>query len=525
MSAREACRLIRDGGTLLLTGSGGGIMDAEHCYAALEECFLETGRPRELCLVHITGIGDGASKGLNHFAHDGMVRRVIGGHWGWSPTLVRMAQEEKIEAYNLPQGVLSLLTREIAGGRSGLVTTVGLNTFIDPRLEGGRLNRSAAEGLVELIQLDGQDRLFYRSFPIDAVILRGTTADEEGSITVEQEAANLDILSAALAAHNSGGKVIAQVKRLAARGSLPARMVKVPGFLVDAVVVDPGQWQTYEGEYNPSFSGELRTPLGAIDPLPLDVRTIVARRAALELGPGNVVNLGFGIADGIANVVAEEGLSERLVFTIEQGVVGGVPAKGAIFGAGFNPQAIVDAPYQFDFYHGGGLDMAFLGMAQVDASGNVNVSRFGDRMPGCGGFIDISQNARTMVFCGTFTAGGLQVEIRDGRLSILREGRSRKLVSRVQQVTFSGEYARRLGHRVLYVTERAVFRLGAEALELIEVAPGIDPERQVAAQMEFEPAVSPDLAAMDPRIFAEGPMRLDREERWSEGRVGTRQDP
>ncbi len=516
MTAAQASSLIRNSDTILITGSGGGVMDADFIYQAIEKRFLETGNPNNLTLVHVTGIGNGKEKGVSRFAHKGMVKRVIGGHWGWSPQMIRLALENEIEAYNLPQGILSLLTREIAGGREGLLTPVGLKTFIDPRYEGAKLNPITKEDLVELVEISGKKLLFYKSFPINVAIVRGTTADEEGNITVEQEAANLDILSSAQAAYNSQGIVIAQVKYLAQKKSLNSRMVKIPGFMVNAVVVNPEQWQTCEGEYNPSFSGEIRIPMHEIEPLDFNIRKVVARRASLELRPGTIVNLGFGIADGVANISAEEELNEKIVFTIEQGLIGGVPAKGDIFGAGFNPDAIIDAPYQFDFFHGGGLDMAFLGMAQVDQAGNVNVSKFGENLPGCGGFIDISQNSKEVIFCATFTTGGLKVKIEDGKLKIVQEGRVRKFLTHVEQITFSGEFAAPHNQIVHYVTERAVFKLHKNGLKLIEIAPGIDLERDILEQMDFVPNISKSLKTMDPRIFRPEKMNLKEERIWQD---------
>lgn len=508
MSADEASGLIDSGDTVLITGSGGGLMDADYIYEAIEERFLSTGQPKELCLVHATGIGSREHSGISRFAHEGLVCRVIGGHWAWSPEMIELALENKIEAYNLPQGVLSLLTREIAGRRSGLITHVGLETFVDPRYQGGKLNEITTEDLVERMTIDEVERLFYRTFPIDVAIIRGTTADEAGNISVEHEAASLDVLSSAQAAHSSGGIVIAQVKRIARRESLHPRLVQVPGSLVDVVVVNPEQWQTVEALYNPSFSGEIRMPLDAIEALEFGLRKIVARRAALELHPGSVVNLGFGIADGVANVAAEEGSIQSITFSIEQGIVGGIPAKGDVFGAGYNPNAIIDATHQFDFYHGGGLDMTFLGMAQIDRRGNVNVSKFGSQLPGCGGFIDISQNTPEVIFCGTFTAGGLDLDVVDGILTIRQDGRVDKFVADVEQITFSGNYARAHDQRVLYVTERAVFRLTDRGLELVEIAPGVDLEEDVLAHMAFTPAIASSLETMDPRIFRPEKMNL-----------------
>lgn len=500
-SAEQAIQLIKSGDTVNLVASGGGFQDAELVYQALEKRFLETGQPTDLTLVHVTGVGYGNETGVGRLAHERLVKRVIGGHWLWSKVMSQLAIDEKIEAYNLPQGVMALLMREIAAGRPGLLTTVGLNTFIDPRLEGGRMNKRAEKPLVELIDFRGQEMLLYKSFPIDVCIVRGTTADEDGNISVEQEGLDLHLLSAAQATYNSGGIVIAQVKRIARRGTLNPRLVRVPAHMVTAVVVDPAQWQTVECEYNPSLCGEVRVPLDTMPTLDFGIRKFIARRAALELRPGAIVNLGIGVADGVANIAAEEGIIDDFVFSIEMGVVGGVPAKGLIFGAAWNPDCIMSMPTQFDFYHGGGLDLGFLGMGEADEVGNVNVSKLGRRITGSGGFIDISQNAKSMVFCGTFTNGDIELDVKDGRISIVKEGDTKKLRKRVEQVTFSGEFAAKKGQPVLYVTERAVFRLVNGRMVLIEIAPGIDLEKDVLAQMEFRPEIAADLKIMDSAIF------------------------
>jgi propionate CoA-transferase len=515
VSAAEAASLIKDSSTLFFPGSGGGVMEPDFVYEGIEKRFLETGSPNNLTIFHISGIGNRKERGMSRFAHKGMVRRVVGGHWGWSPSMIRLALDEEIEAYCLPQGVLSLISREIAAGRPGLITPIGLRTFVDPRIDGGRLNRSAKDSLVEVIEVGGRELLFYRRFPVDVTVIRGTTADEDGNISMEFEAADLDVLSSAQAAYNSGGIVIAQVKRLVQRKQLRARDVEVPGFMVTAVVEHHDQWQTGETDINVGYSGEFRAPISHLPALENGVRKWVARRAAMELKPGAVTNLGYGIADGVANVAAEEEIFEKLVFCIEQGLIGGIPAKGDIFGAAYNPDAIIDAPSQFDFFHGGGLDIAFLGMAEIDAKGNVNVSRFGDRITGTGGFIDISQSTKEVVFCGTFTAGGLSIEHKDGILTIETEGRVRKFVPEVEQITFSGEYAVERGQRVLYVTERAVFELTPEGLMLIEVAPGLDLEKDIFGQMGFKPTVSPHLMTMDGRIFGEAPIGLAASEGWN----------
>jgi propionate CoA-transferase len=504
LDAREAAALVRSGQTVLVEGSSGfGV--AEAVLVALERRFLDTGEPRDLTLVHTTGVGYRAARGVNHLAHEGLLRRVIGGNWGLMPSLVELIAADKVEAYNFPQGVLCHLYREIAGGKPGVISHVGLGTYMDPRQEGGKMNARTREDLVEVVALAGREWLFYRGFRPDVALLRGTTADEKGNITLEHEAATLEHLSVAQATRNAGGLVIAQVKRMVAHGQLHPQHVRVPGILVDVLVIDPDAWQTWLVQYEPAFSGEHRVPLAAISPLPLTERKVIARRAAMALRPGMVINLGVGMAEGVARVAAEEGFSDDLTLTVEAGAIGGVPASELNFGAAWNPDAIVDQPYQFDFYDGGGLDMACVSFAQVDRDGNVNVTKFAGRAEGAGGFIDITQNARAVCFLGTFTAGGLAVAIGDG-LRIAREGRARKFVERVEQVSFNGPLAAAQGKPVLYVTERAVFALTRTGLELREVAPGVDLERDVLAHMSFRPLVPAPPRPMDARLFQDGPM-------------------
>lgn len=502
LSAAEAVATIPDHATLVVEGSGGGLLEPDLLLRGLRERFLDTGHPRDLTLVHCTGIGDKADGGLGMLALDGLIRRVVAGNWAMAPAMGRMALESRFEAYNFPQGVMSQLFREVAAGRPGLITHVGLHTFIDPRYEGGKLNAATHEDLVELITINDREWLLYKPFPIDVAFIRGTTIDEEGNLSVEEEGARLEVLAVAQAARNAGGRVIAQAKRLAAAGSLPAQQVAVPGFLVDAIVIHPGQWQTVEGEYNPAFSGQVKVPLHRVEPLALTERKVVARRAFQELFPGAVVNLGVGMADGVAAVAAEEGFADQITLTVEQGVVGGIPAKGLIFGVSYNPTAFVDQPYQFDFYDGGGLDVSCLGCGEIDPTGNVNVSKLGDKLIGTGGFVNISQNAKKVVFCSTFTAGGLQVEVSPRGLRIVREGRFRKFRQEIEQITFNARYGLSRGQDIQYVTERAVFRATPEGLLLTEIAPGVNLQRDILDQMEFSPLLpegEPQL--MDARLF------------------------
>lgn len=511
VSGRDAAALIYSGDTVTTSGFvGAGVPEA--LLKAVADRFKDEGSPRDLTLFFAAGQGDGKERGLNRLAAPGLVRRIIGGHFGLIPALAARAVRGEVEAYNFPQGVISQLYRDIAAGKPGTITHVGLETFVDPRLGGGRVNDITPEDLVELITIGGQERLFYHALPVQVALLRGSTADERGNITMEREALILDNLAQAMAARNSGGMVIVQVDQIVAAGSLPTRDVVIPAMLVDAVVVAPAELhpQTYASQYNPYYTGRYKMPHDGTAPMTLGIRKIIARRAAFELPIGGVVNLGIGIPEGVAAVAAEEGLLEHVTLTAEPGVIGGQPASGLDFGAAVNTEAIIAQGSQFDFYDGGGLDLACLGMAETDSDGNVNVSRFGPKMAGAGGFINISQNARSLIFAGTFTASGLDIEVGGGRLRIVSEGRARKFGPPVEQITFSGARARRLGQSVLFVTERCVFRLTADGLCLVEVAPGIDIDREILSLMNFTPRTD-DVREMDPRIFTEGRMGLSDE--------------
>lgn len=498
----EVAGMIKNGSSLV-TGGFVGCGYPEYITVALEKQFVETGTPRDLTLIYAAGQGDGNSRGLNHFGHDGMVKRVIGGHWGLAPSLGKLALENKIEAYNFPQGVISHLFREIAADNPGRVTKVGLQTFVDPRNGGGKLNRRTTEELVELMNISGHEMLFYKAFSLDIALLRGTFSDSFGNISLEREALSSEVLSIAMAVKNSGGKVIVQVEQMVDDYSRDPKNVQIPGIFVDAVVLSNSinHSQTFATQFNKNFIVQ-----GNIDSIKLPVlqngpRRYIAKRAFQEIIPGSVVNLGIGLPEGVAQIAADEGAIDEMTLTVEPGPIGGVPASGLDFGASTFPHAIIDQPYMFDFYDGGGLDIAFLGMAEADKSGNVNVSRFTGRIAGAGGFINITQNSGVVVFLGTFTAGGLEIDFENGKLNIKKEGKFDKFVENVNHLTFNGEYAFKQKQKVIYITERAVFKLIDSGLELIEIAPGIDLDKDILNHMDFKPKISENLKIMSQEIF------------------------
>lgn len=495
MPVEEAVGLLESGATLGVGGAG-GVQEPDLLIEALARRYRETGAPAGLVEFHPIRTGELDGRGTSLFGAKGFVRRMIGGSF-WpvgTPELVQRILDNEIQAYNFSIGIMYALLEAAAAGRPGVLTPVGLETFVDPRQDGGGLNAVSREPLVELVQVAGQELLFYRTIPIDVAFIRGTTADPDGNLTMEEEPALIGNLLLAQAARANGGKVIAQVKRLVERGSLDPHRVRVPGCLVDAVVVNPNQRQITHVDYDPTLVGAERLPLERVPTPPMDDGKVVMRRALLQAGPSQVLAIGFGLPGYLPAIAVEEEVLDRVTFTIEHGVVGGIngyACGGRTFPCAHNPSAILDAADQLRFFAGGGIDVAYLGIGEVDSEGNVNVSRFGDRIPGAGGFIDMTQGIRRIVFCTKLGARG-----------------RRKFVPRVEQVTFSGPRARRTGQEILYVTERAVFRLADHGLELIEIAPGLDPRRDVLDTIGAEASIASDLREMPAACFADGTMGL-----------------
>ncbi len=505
ISAIEAARRIPDGATLGVAGMGLSGW-AEEVGCAIRDSFRETGHPCNLSLKQGSAMGDWKDRGVTRLgeAGPGLITRWSGAHIGSAYTLRDMAVKNQLQCHCLPQGIIVNLWREIAAGRPGLLTKVGLGTFIDPRIEGGKMNDCTTDNLVELVEFQGEEYLFFKSFPLDVALLRGTTADENGNISFEHESILNEGMAVATAAKNSGGIVIVQVEYLTKNGTLNPKDVRIPGILVDYVVVATDKnacWQTEGVYYEPAFSGQIKKPLAAIEPLPFDERKVICRRCAMEIKTGDILNLGVGMPADTAKVVAEEGYMGYVTMSTESGMVGGVPSALPNFGSAYNPEAMIEHGAMFDLIDGGGLSMSCLGIGEVDQYGNLNVSKFGPRLTGPGGFIDITGSTPKVVFCGTFM-GKATLKVGDGKLDIMEEGTIKKFVKNVEQITFSGKYAK-AWQQILYVTERCVFKLIDGTMTIIEIAPGIDLDKDILAHMDFQPAIAENLKLMDPGIFRE----------------------
>lgn len=511
MSLDEALNLIHDGDNVAVSGFMLMTVPRE-LYLGIGQKFLETGHPCNLTVMHAAGNGNNKDQGIIDMTYEGLITCYITGHFANNGKMVELVNANKVKSYNFPQGVIAHMYRAAAAGKPGEITRIGLNTFCDPRISGGKMNEATKEDLVELIDVLGEEMLIYKTPKLNIGLIRGTTADEHGNITMEEEGAPVDALDVAMAVKAMGGKVIAQVKNYVSSASIERHKVVIPGNMVDAVVVSENpvenHRQTPGSFYDPILSGYYKQAGVVFASIPLDERKVIARRAAMELAPNSVVNLGIGIPEGVAAVAAEEGAGDQLLLTIESGLVGGVPTGGQNFGCAVNAWAALPMTSQFDYYNGGNLNLTCLGFAEVDNIGNVNVSRFGARIAGCGGLVDISQSTPTVVFCGTMTAGGLQEKVEDGRLVIVQEGKKVKFKRSVEQITFSAEYSKKRGQKVLFITERCVFQVTDEGLKLTEVAPGIDIEKDILPYMEFAPIIPENVKLMDARLFAEEPMGL-----------------
>lgn len=504
MTAEEAVAKIPNDATIAIGGLI-SILCPETVISALGNRYDTGGSPKNLTVVTPVRVGWDKEKttGLDHFAKPGMLKRLISGSFNVkeSPKITDMIRNNQIEAYSFSMGTLFQLIRSMAGGNNGLFTKVGLHTYVDPRIEGGKLNETTTENINEVVEAAGQEYLYYRSLPIDVAIIRGTTVDEDGNVSLEHEPVTLAGLEMAMAAKANGGYVIIQAKRITAKGSISPRSVAIPGILVDAVVSDPKQKQSLL-DYNPSWTGEVKAPMQAIaQPLPLDTKKIILRRAAEELHPGSVINLGVGIPVALPQLLLEENSFDQVTFSLEHGAVGGIPMGEEVFGAHINPTAFFTSPQVFDYYHNGSLSSTLLGFAQIDGSGNVNVSKFNGIFRGSGGFIDITHRTKNIMFCGTLTSGGLEIAIQDGMLSIVKEGKHKKFIPQVEHLTFNALVAREKGQEPLYITERAVFRLGEHGLVLTEYAPGIDIEKDILPFIDFKVEIDPNVKPMSSHIF------------------------
>jgi len=507
-------KMVKDGDTV--TGTGFSFTTPEELFVALEESFLKTGHPRNLTLLIPGGAGNLRGGGFDHFAHEGFIKKVIAPYFNLTPALAKMVLDEQVECYMLPAGSMAQLLRDIGGGRPGLITQVGINTFVDPRIEGGRMNSISKESYTEIIKIDGKEYLRYKPIHIDIAALKVTTADEFGNCTMEKEAGYLTTLPSAIATHNCGGKVVVQVERIALMGSLHPQRVIVPGILVDAVVVakPENHWMTWREQYNPARSGEMKVADIGLESPSMGPEKVVARRAMRELIPGDVVNLGAGLPEFVSSIAWEEGIFDKIVLTVEAGMIGGIPGYGLQFNTASNPDAIIDQSLQMDLYDGGGNDVSCVGFAQIDKKGNVNVSKLDSRIPGVGGFLNVCPTAKKRVHCGNFTAGKSQIELQDGKLKIISDGKITKFVDQVTQITLSGDYAISRKQPTIIITERAVFKFTEEGLILEEIAPGVDLEKDIIGKMNFKPKISPNLKSMSSELFDDKPLNINEQEPW-----------
>ena len=509
ITAKEAVDRIKSGSTICTIGMT-LVSACESILKELENRFLETGSPNQLTYMHTCGQSDRKAGAVFHLAHEGLTKRIIGGHWGLCPKMMELISANKVEAYNLPQGQMANMFHSMALREPGKISKVGLGTFIDPRIEGGKMNdrTKPLEDIVDVVEIDGEEYLRYREIPIDTLLIRGTYADENGNISTQEEAMVLELLPAVMATKRFGGQVICQVKKVVKAGTISPKEVVVPGVLVDAVVVceepEENHRQTSSWNYDPAYSGQAWAPESKTEPIPLNVRKVIGRRAMMELEPDVVINVGTGIPnDVIGAIIAEENISDDVTITVESGIYGGVPAGGIDFGISRNAQALIPHDRQFEYYNGAGIDFTFMGAGEMDQEGNVNATRMGDKAPGAGGFIDITARAKNVIFCSTFTGKGLKVEFDENGLRIVEEGKIRKMVKAVQQISYNGKIAGDTGQNMVYVTERAVFKLTPEGPMLVEIAKGVDIQKDILDQMDFEPLIAKDLKYTDTRIYLE----------------------
>ena len=514
VNPQDIAEMIPDGATVCTVGMT-LVSASESILKAIENRFLETGHPCDLTVVHSCGQSN-RDRGVQHFAHEKMLKRIIGGHWGLQPRMMKLIAENKIEAYCIPQGQFAQLYRSMAGGEPGKITKVGLGTFVDPRQDGGKMNDRTKEqpDISDVVVIGGEEYMRYRPIPLDYCIIRGTYIDENGNLSTDEEAMCLEVLSAVLACKKFGGKVFAQAKYKVKPGTIHCKKVVVPGVFIDAAVIcdnpDEDHKQTHSFVFNPAYCGDIKVPVEAGERLPLTVRKFIGRRAMMELKQDDVLNVGTGIPnDVVGPIIEEEGVQDDVTITVESGMWGGVPLGGIDFGVAKNTFAMLRHDDQFDYYNGAGVDVTFMGAGELDADGNVNSTKLGPNPTGAGGFVDITTNAKHVVFCSTFTGKGLDVSFKDSKLVINQEGSIIKCVKKLQQISYNGTIARQKGQKMHYVTERAVFELRPEGLTLIEIAPGIDLQTQVLDLMEFKPLIAEDLKVMDAALFNEdGPYGL-----------------